>query len=303
MTLNKNDIPDLSGKLALITGANSGIGFETTLALTKHNMKVVVACRDLSKAEEAKQKILLEVPDGDLEILKVDLSRLQSVKKAANEFREKHERLDLLINNAGIMYPPYIKTEDGFELQLGTNCFGHFLLTSLLIEMMPDSPQSRITWISSSAHKTGKIFFDDLQFSKKYSKTAAYAQSKLVCLMYALELDRKLKLAGRKIISNSAHPGGVITNLSRYMSPTVLKIMNLSIMPFITQSVADGIKPILEAALSPLAVGGQYYGPQGFLEMKGPTGLATISKQAKNIEDAKRIWDITEKYTGTHFKL
>jgi len=190
MAINLKKIPDQSGRVAIITGSNSGLGYETALAMAKTGLKVILACRNLDKAKAAKKQILSEVPNGDLEILQIDLSKLASVRSAAEEFRSKNYRLDILINNAGIMFPSYAKTEDGFESQMGVNCFGHFLFTSLLIDLIPDSPASRITWLSSSAHKTGKINFDDINFEEKYSKMASYGQSKLACLMYALELDR-----------------------------------------------------------------------------------------------------------------
>ncbi len=262
-----------------------------------------MACRSLDRAEAARQRILAEVPGADLEILQIDLGRLASVREAAETFKSKTSRLDILINNAGIMFPPYSKTEDGFESQMAANCFGHFLLTSLLIELMPDSPDSRIVWLSSNAHKTGKIAFDDLHFEKKYSKTAAYAQSKLACLMYALELDRKLKASGKRIRSNCAHPGGAETDLSRHMAPWVLGLMKITILPFIVQSAADGALPTLEAALSPTAEGGRYYGPQGFLEMRGPSGIATIAKPALDVEASKKLWQLSEQLTGVGGKI
>jgi len=303
MAFNMDGISDQSGRLAIVTGSNSGLGYETALAMTKKGLKVVMACRSLDKAEAAKQHIFAEVPNGDLEILQVDLSKLASIRSAAEEFHSKHDKLDILVNNAGIMFPPYSKTEDGFESQMATNCFGHFLFTSLLIDLIPDSPNSRITWLSSSAHKTGKINLDDINFEKKYTKMASYGQSKLACLMYALELDRKLKTAGKKIKSNSAHPGGADTDLSRNMSPWALGLIKYTILPFITHSVADGALPTLEATLAPTAEGGQYYGPQGFLEMRGPSGVGTIAKHALDVDISKKLWKISEQLTGAIFHL
>lgn len=184
------------------------------------------------------------------------MSKLSSVHAAATAFKNSHHQLDILINNAGIMFPPYSKTEDGFENQMATNCFSHFLFTSLLIDCIPDIPQSRITWLSSSAHKTGKVNLADINFEKKYSKTAAYAQSKLVCLMYALELNRRLQAAGKQIVANVAHPGGVMTNLSRNMLPWLLSLMKYTLLPLITHSASSGAMPTLEAALSATAQGG-----------------------------------------------
>lgn len=303
MAFSMNDVADQSGRLAIVTGANTGLGYENALALAAKRMKVVMACRSVDKAEAAKQHILAKVPNGDLEILQIDLSKLASVRSAADEFRSKHDKLDILINNAGIMYPPYSKTDDGFESQMATNCFGHFLFTSLLIDLIPDSPDSRITWLSSSAHKTGKINFEDINFEKKYSLMASYGQSKLACLMYALELARKLKSAGKKIKSNCAHPGGANTDLSRNMSQWSLRLMKYTILPFITHSRADAVLPTLEGALAPTAESGQYYGPQGFLEMSGPPGIATKAKQTLDTEAAKKLWKLSEQLTGAIYQL
>lgn len=303
MAFNIDDVADQTGRIAIVTGANTGLGYETALAMAKKGIKVVMACRDINKAEISKQNILNEEPRSDVEILQIDLSKLASVRIAAEEFRSKHRMLNILVNNAGIMFPPYSITEDGFESQMAVNCYGHFLLTSLLIDLMPDSLDSRVTWLSSSAHKTGKINLNDLNSEKRYSKMVAYGQSKLVCLMYALELDRKLKLAGREIRSNSAHPGGAYTDLSRNMSPRLLVFMKYTILPFITQSAKDGAVPILEATLSPTAEGGQYYGPQGFLEMRGPSGVATIAEAALNMELSKKLWQLSEELTDATYHL
>lgn len=303
MVFSMENMADQPGRLAMITGANTGLGFQATLAMAAKNIKVVMACRNLEKAEAAKQRILAEVPNGDLEILQIDLSDLASVRSAAEEFRSKHDKLDVLINNAGIMYPPYSKTKDGFESQMAANCFGHFLFTSLLMELIPDSPDSRITWLSSIAHKSGKINFDDINFEKKYSAMASYGQSKLTCLMYALELDRKLKAAGKKIKSICAHPGVSNTDLSRNMSQCIHGIVKYTVMPLISHSPADAALPSLEAALSPLAEGGQYYGPQGLFQMSGPPGIALKSKQALDKNVAKKLWQLSEQLTDATYHL
>ncbi|GLR72219.1 oxidoreductase [Agaribacter marinus] len=303
MTFKMEKVPSQFGRIAMVTGANSGLGYETALAMSQKGLKVVMACRNLDKAEEAKQKILVVEPKATLEILLLDLSKLASVRNAVKEFRNKHDRLDILINNAGIMYPPYKKTEDNFESQMAVNCFGHFLLTSLLIDLVPNDPASRITWISSSAHKTGRLNLSDINFTKKYSKMSSYGQSKLVCLMYALELDKKLKKAGKKIKSNSAHPGGAHTNLGRNMPKWLLTLMKSTILPFITHPASNGALPILEASLAQDAEGGQYYGPQGFLEMSGVSGVATIAKHAKDMNKSEHLWRISEQLTGASYRL
>ncbi len=301
MAVNLENKIDRFERVAIVTGANSGLGYEAALAMSQRGLRVVLACRSPEKAETARRSILEVVPQGKLELLPLDLKKMASVRSAAAEFRRRHDRLDVLVNNAGIMYPPYAKTEDGFESQMASNCFGHFLLTALLIDLFPDTPASRITWLSSSAHKSGKINLDDINSERRYSKVASYGQSKLACLMYALELDRRLKNAGKQIRSNSAHPGGVISGLSRNMSQTALQLMKYTILPFVTQPAAAGVLPILEAALAPSAEGGRYYGPQGFLEMKGPSGRATIAKQALDRDVSEKLWQLSERLTGANY--
>jgi NAD(P)-dependent dehydrogenase (short-subunit alcohol dehydrogenase family) len=301
MAFYMNDVADQYGRLAIVTGANTGLGYETALAMTAKRMKVILACRSVDKAEVAKLHILAEVPYGDIEVLQIDLSKLASVRSAAEEYRSKHDKLDILINNAGIMFPAYSKTEDGFESQMAANCFGHFLFTSLLIDLIPDSPDSRIIWLSSSAHKTGKINFDDINFEKKYTRMASYGQSKLACLMYSLELSRKLKVAGKKIKSICAHPGGSNTDLSRNMPQWVNILIKYTILPFISHSAADAVLPTLEGALAATAESGQYYGPQGFLEMSGLPGIATIAKQTLDTNVAKKLWKLSEQLTGANY--
>lgn len=303
MTFNLNQVSPQNGRIAIVTGANAGLGYEITLSMAKLGMKVVMACRNMEKAESSRQQILALVPKADLEILHVDLSKLASVRQAADVFKSNHKRLNILINNAGIMYPEYFKTEDGFESQMATNCFGHFLLTALLIDRFPDSSDSRITWLGSSAHKAAKIDFENLHFDKSYSKIASYGQSKLACLLYSFELDRKLKIAGKKILANCAHPGGVNTDLSRNMSPFLLGILRRTILPFLTHSIKSGCSPILQAALSKEAQGGKYYGPQGLLEMSGPPGIARVSKNAKDLKIAKKLWLLSVQLTGASYSF
>ncbi len=298
MTFDFQNLPNQAGRIALVTGSNSGIGFEAALGFAQKGCKVVLACRCPDKAEQARQNIRQAVPESVIDTLVVDLSELSSVRHAAEIYRAKYRKLDILVNNAGIMYPPYTQTSDGFESQMATNCFGPFLLTSLLIDLLPDDPASRITWISSMAHKTGKINFSDINSESKYSKMASYGQSKLACLMYALELNRRMKQAGKQVMSNCAHPGAVHTNLGRYMPQFLLAIMARTVLPFIMHPASSGVMPIFEATLSPEAMGGQYYGPQGFLEMKGNSGVATIATQAKDIERGKKLWQLSEQITG-----
>lgn len=208
MAFDLENIPSQQGKVAIVTGANTGLGYETVSYLAQKHFKVIMACRDLEKAAQAKAKIKMTVPVADLEILQIDLSDLSSVRGFAQIFRQNYNSLDLLINNAGIMWPPYALTVDGFESQMGANYFGHFLLTALLLDLMPNTSESRVVSLSSNAHRlgAGKINFDDLQSKQNYSKTGAYAQSKLACLMFGNELQRRLAQAGKKITFRHGSP-------------------------------------------------------------------------------------------------
>ena len=304
MVFSMDAVADQTGRVVMITGCSSGIGYETALAVAKKGATVVMACRNLEKANTARNLILMEAPRADLETLQVDLTDLASVRSAAQEFRAKHDTLDVLINNAGIMMPPYAVTSDGFESQMAANCFGHFLLTSLLLDLMPDKPESRITWLSSGAHKSGQIDFDDINAEKKYSAMKAYSQSKLACLMYAIELNKRLRAAGKKILSNASHPGiSPHTQLSRNMPRIIHLLLAHVIIRFMSHSNEQGAMPSLEAAISPSAEGGQYYGPQGFKESKGPSGVATIASQALDAGVSKRLWDLSESLTAAEFSL
>ncbi|MFT4733181.1 MAG: NAD(P)-dependent dehydrogenase (short-subunit alcohol dehydrogenase family) [Algoriphagus sp.] len=293
-------IPSKKGQLAIVTGANIGLGYETALALAKKGMSVILACRNLEKAEEAKQKILTEAPMAHLEIMQIDLSRLTSVRAFAASFLKQHEKLDLLINNAGIMIPPYSKTEDGFELQMGSNYFGHFLLTGLLLDTIEKTSESRIVSLSSIAHKSGKINFDDLQSEKNYSKMEAYSQSKLACLMYAFELQKRLDKKGSKTLSVAAHPGVSNTNLSQHI-PKILQLALTPLFMFMIHKPASAALPTLLAALGKDVKGGQYFGPTGFREMNGKAGLARFKKFSKDEAVSERLWEESEKLTNIKY--
>jgi NAD(P)-dependent dehydrogenase (short-subunit alcohol dehydrogenase family) len=261
-----------------------------------------MACRNMDKAENAKNDILERVPDADLEIMELDLASLSSVRSFAEAFREKYDKLDLLINNAGVMVPPYSTTEDGFELQFGVNHLGHFLLAARLIDLMPDTSDSRIVSLSSIAHKRGSIHFDDLQWEEKYSRQGAYSQSKLACLMFADELNRKLKTEGKEMLSVAAHPGVSPTELSRHL-PSWLTALFKIIGPLFTHAPEKGAQPILKAALDTTVSGGDYYGPQGFREMKGGPGHAGRADVAMDQPAVEKLWKVSEELTNCHFKV
>ena len=299
---NIDKVASQKGRLAIVTGANTGLGLETALALAKKELKVILACRNISKAEKAKHHILKKTPNADLEIMPVDLSSLASVRGFAKNFLAKYNQLDALINNAGTMVPPYLKTEDGFESQMGANYFGHFLLTGLLLDTLTKTPNSRIVSVASIAHKKGKINFDDLHFEKKYSPTGAYRQSKLACLMFAYELQRRLEKANLKTLSVAAHPGVSITDIGRHV-PRWLYHAALPFMSFVTHTPDKGALPIVYAAIGKNVKGGDYFGPQGFLEMFGETGRAKSTPISHNREIANRLLDISEKLTGIKYSF
>jgi len=301
-TFDLNNIPSQKGRIAIITGANIGLGYETAIELAKKEMTVVLACRNIDKANRAKKAILKEVPKADLEIIQIDLSRLDSVRTFAKNYLEKHQSLDLLINNAGVMVPPFSLTEDGFELQMAANYFGHFLLTGLLLKTILATPNSRIISLSSIAHRSGKINFDDLQSQKKYSATRAYSQSKLACLMYGYELQRRLDNTEHTTISTIAHPGVSDTNLVHHLLPKWMMPIFSFINPLFSHSANAGAQPSLWAAVGP-ATGGDYFGPTSFKEMKGKPGKVDSTPLSKDKEIAKKLWEVSEKLTGITYSF
>ena len=287
--------PSQDGRIMIVTGANTGLGYETALSLAQKGAKVIMACRNLSKANAAKARIEKEVLAADLEVMEIDLSSLQSVRAFVNAYLSKHDRLDVLINNAGVMMPPYTKTEDGFELQFEANYLGHFLLTGLLLDTLLKTPGSRIVSLSSIAHKNGKINFDDLQSEKAYDASAAYGQSKLACLMFAYELQRRLEKAGyQQTISTAAHPGIATTELARHMPKLVYTVLKYTLAPFLTHPPDEGAQPTILAAIGQ-AKGGDYFGPTGFQEMKGKAGKASSTDLSKNEAIAQRLWKADRK--------
>ena len=287
--------------IAIVTGANAGLGFETTKALAAKDFRVIMACRDLEKAKKARKQILNCHGNAKLEIQELDLSSLKSVRSFASEFKSENEKLDLLINNAGVMMPPYHRTEDDFELQLGVNYLSHFLLTGLLKEELTTSKNSRIVTLSSIAHKNAEIDFNDLQSENSYSKFKAYGQSKLACLIFSLELERRLKANSLSHVSSlAAHPGVSSTELMRHL-PGWLMLLAKPVEPFISHSAEKGAQPTLKAALDKELAGGSYIGPDGFREMKGKPAEAEIARQAKNKETAAKLWAVSEDLTGIKF--
>lgn len=294
---------DRDKKVAIVTGANSGVGYEVTKGLLKNGLHVVMACRNLEKANNAKKQILTELPSSELEVMTIDLSDFESIKAFAQEFKSKFQRLDILVNNAGVLFNNPKKNKANIEMQFATNHLGHFLLTSLLIELMPDSKSSRVVSLSSLAHKKAEIFFDDINCDSQTKWDIPYAQSKLACLIFADELQRKLKLAGKKIISVSAHPGGTDSGLFEHMSPFLMIILRYIFVPFFLHSNESAAKPILVAALDSEINGGEYLGPTGLFEMKGPPGIAKRTKYSQREDIASRLWSLSEELIGSTFKV
>ena len=301
MVINKKwkfeNILDQSGKIVIVTGANSGLGYEVAKALALKGAHVVMACRNLEKAEKAKNQILFEYPEVYLEIIQLDLSDLSSIRKFAEEFKSKHERLDILCNNAGVMMTPQQKTADGFEMQFGTNHLGHFALTGLSLDLLINTVNSRIVTMSSFAHKLGEINFEDINLEKNYNRTKAYEQSKLANLLFAYELQRKLEAAGKSTISNASHPGWTRTNLQRNV--LFFRVLN----PFLSMKPSKGALSMLYAATAPEAEGGKYYGPGGLFEIKGYPKEAKSNDTSHDLETAKRLWELSEELTGISYSI
>jgi NAD(P)-dependent dehydrogenase (short-subunit alcohol dehydrogenase family) len=297
------DIPDLTGKVIIVTGANSGLGFESTKELTRKGARVVMACRNMDKARSALHQILLEIPNAPAEIVHLDLADLDSVREFVAEFKAKHQRLDVLVNNAGIMVVPYGTTKDGFESQLGTNHLGHFALTGLLLGVLLETPGSRVVTVSSSAHRFGRLDFDNLMSNggHGYSRMRAYGRSKLANLLFTYELERRLEARDASTIAVAAHPGTANTNLSRHVDGGLSSKIRGLWRPVLAQSATMGALPILRAATDPGVQGGEYYGPNGLLQQKGYPVRVDSNKASHSREDARRLWQASEQLTGVRF--
>ena len=300
-----DDVPDQAGRTALVTGANSGIGFEAARVLAERGAAVVLACRTPAKAEAAAERIRQKAPEAQLRVLELDLSSLASVRAAAGKLAADGAPLDLLVNNAGVMYPPFTLTEDGFELQFGTNHLGHFALTGLLLDRLLAAPAgARVVTVSSMGHRSGPIRFDDFHFSQGYNRVRAYGQSKLANLMFTFELQRRLEAAGTPAAALAAHPGGANTDLGRH-SPLVLRLgMRISWLPNpFVQSAERGALPTLRAATDPTAVGGEYYGPGGLLQITGYPVKVGSNARSRDVDAQRRLWDASERMTGVTFPI
>jgi NAD(P)-dependent dehydrogenase (short-subunit alcohol dehydrogenase family) len=288
-------MPDLTAKVTIVTGANSGIGYEMARALARRSATVVLACRNKDKGEAAVRQIRQEYPKAKAELLQVDLSELASVRRFADDFTNHYDRLDILINNAGIMATPFARTADGFELQFATNHLGHFALTGLLLACIIRVPGARIVTVSSWGHHFGVIDLDNLDAEKGYDPGRAYAQSKLANLLFTHELQRRFEDTGVDALAVAAHPGWAATNLPAHRP--VVRMLN----PLIGQKPEMGALPALYAATAPDVQGGGYYGPRSWGGLRGYPTAARPSDRSHDAVVAARLWAVSEELTGVRY--
>lgn len=298
------DIPDQSGRIAAVTGANSGVGFQVAKALAGRGATVLLACRDLDRAKDAADRIAVGMPPGAVEVVRLDLASLASVRQTCQELGKSLPRLDLLINNAGLMFTPYAKTVDGFESQLGVNHFGHFALTGLLLDKLLYTPGSRVVTVSSLGHRRGKIKFDDLMSRRSYRQNSygpysAYNESKLANLLFTYELARRLDAAGAPTMAVAAHPGR-----ARHMETGDHGTQGPG-QPasWSKQSMAMGALPVLRAATDPGVLGGQFYGPDGRFGLAGYPVRVPSSRRSYDIAAQRRLWHESERLTGVRYRV
>ncbi|REG49062.1 NAD(P)-dependent dehydrogenase (short-subunit alcohol dehydrogenase family) [Paraburkholderia sp. BL6669N2] len=309
-TWTPTDIPQLDGKRILVTGANSGIGYHAALVLAQRGAHVILACRDLRRGEAALGRLKTNAAGASAELAALDLASLESIRDFARRQLDEQRPLHTLINNAGVMAPPKrLETADGFELQFGTNVLGHFALTGLLMPLLESSDAAerpRVVTVASIAHKRGRLNFDDLQSTRHYSPMKSYQQSKLADLMFALDLDRRLRASGSRVMSVAVHPGVANTNLfragERSAVDSAMRAVASHLIGALLNSDDAGALPTLYAATSPDVTGGGYYGPTGWMEMRGDrVGNAAIASQAQDRASARRLWEVCETLTEVRF--
>lgn len=306
MTWTAKDIPDLSGKTVIVTGGNSGIGYEAALQLAAKGARTILACRDADKARDAAIRIKKTYATADVDFVALDLASLVSIRAFAAAFLEKHGALHVLCNNAGVMALPYRKTADGFEMQLGTNHLGHFALTGLLLERLLATPGARVVNVSSNAHYFGSMHFDDLNSERRYGKWRAYGQSKLANLLFTYELQRRLEAAKVDVLAAACHPGYAATNLQsagpRMDGSSLMEsITNLG-NRLLAQDAAMGALPTLYAATAPDVRGGDYIGPDGFLENAGHPKKTRSNAKSHDRAAAAKLWEVSAKLTGVAYE-
>ena len=296
-----NNVANLDGKVIIVTGGNSGLGFESVKAFAGKGASVVLTSRNMQKGEDAKTEILKAHPDSKVEVLELDLMDLESVEAFVKQFEIKYDRLDVLLNNAGIMTTPYFKTKDGYEGQMGTNHLGHFALTAQLMKMIKATPGSRVVNVSSGGHRFGKMDFDNLLFEdgKDYSPMKAYGRSKLSNLLFTYELERQFESSGIKAIAVASHPGGSRTNLDRHVKGKIWFKLIWPIFRLTTMGQAQGALPQIRASVDGEVKGGQYYGPHR--NMTGYPVVVKSNQASHNMADARKLWEMSEELTGISF--
>ena len=304
MTWTEKDVPDESGRVAIVTGSNTGLGYDTARVLAARGARVVMAVRDTAKGDAAAARIRELSKGAEVTVHELDLGSLASVRAAAAELAAAHPRIDLLINNAGVMYPPKQNTADGFELQFGTNHLGHFALTGLLLKNLLGVDGSRVVAVASIAHNIrAKIDFADLQWeTRRYDRVASYGQSKLANLMFTYDLQRRLAAAKAKTIAVAAHPGVAATELVRHVPGAGLPGVSWLSGRLLNTSEL-GALPTLRAATDPAVRGGQYYGPDGFRELRGYPKLVTSNAQSHDTAVQERLWSVSEELTGVTYPV
>ncbi|WDL96136.1 oxidoreductase [Alicyclobacillus sp. ALC3] len=290
-------LSDQSGRRILVTGANSGIGFEAARALAAKGAEVILAVRNIERGETARKTILTEYPQAQVQVMSLDLSNQARVRSFASEFTARYDRLDVLINNAGVMAPPYTRTEDGFELQFGTNHLGHFALTGLILPTLQNVSGSRVVVVSSLAHQGGQIYFDNLDGNKGYKRWAFYSQSKLANLLFMRELERRLRAAGAQTIAAACHPGFASTQLVKNGMGGFTAWLS---KPF-GQSAEAGALPTLFVATDKSIHGGEYIGPTGWRGMRGAPGPSPSTSVSNDMKLAGRLWKVSEQMTGVTY--
>lgn len=296
-----SDVPDLDGRTIIITGGNSGIGFEAATVMARRRASVVLACRDVEKGADAANRLRKASPDALVVVMELNVASLKSIRAFADDFANRFGQLDVLVNNAGIMAVPYGQTVDGFERQIGTNHLGHFALTGLLLERLAATAESRVVTISSIAHREADIDFDNFQYDngESYEPMKAYRRSKLCNLLFAYELDRRLRGAGHDVTSLAAHPGVSVTRLFDHMGWWARLFRPMA--GLVLQGADRGALPTLRAATDPTAGGGQFYGPVGRRETTGPPELTTSTELSHDEDTATRLWQLSERLTGVTY--
>ena len=307
VTWSAADAGDLTGRVALVTGANSGIGYETTRVLAVHGAHVIMACRDREKAARARDKLESQLDRSSLELLDLDLSDLASVRAAAERVVAQHARLDLLINNAGVMGTPYRQTADGFELQMATNHLGHFALTGLLVDRLVTTERSRIITVSSHMHRLGRIRAEDVATTKARNSWIQYSTTKLANLLFVAEFSRRLEEGGFRTVALAAHPGWTRSNLAgtgaSLSRSRVRRRLSRIAGANVGQSATGGALPVLCAATSSHVRNGQYVGPGGAFGMYGPPRVVRRSRRSRDMKSAARLWEASEELTGVRYSV